>query len=224
MSANPVAAGIHGTKLTKTFDGRILFENIDIRIIPGEITGVVGASGTGKTMLLRILTGLTPPTAGTVTYDGAAASRVGGLGILAQHPRQVCNPRWTVRRIIAEPAAIVRRDIDLAGILERVGLDATLLDRFPAQVSDGQLQRACLARILVAAPDYVLCDEPTAMLDPVSARRVIGVLADLVDAGTGALLVTHNHRLAQARSTRVVDLGAVRGRTAQSAPIASRSS
>lgn len=161
-------------------------EGIDLTIRAGGILGLTGPSGTGKTTLLRTLAGLTEPLAGTI-------DRPGRVAVLAQHPRQVANPRWRVRRIIAEPAVIARRHADVREVADRVGLDRSLLDRFPGQISDGQLQRVCLARLLVHAPDWVLCDEPTAMLDPIAARTVARILADLAADGAGIVVASHNH-------------------------------
>ncbi|MFE0748770.1 ABC transporter ATP-binding protein [Gordonia sp. NPDC058843] len=193
-----------GTGLSAHFGDTVVFEGLDIGIGPGSVTGVVGRSGSGKTTLLRILAGLTAPTEGTVEWRGDRHS--GAIGLLAQHPRLVTNPRWTLRRIVAEPATIMRQDCDVDTVADRVGLDPGLLDRYPSQVSDGQLQRACLGRLAVQQPRVVLCDEPTAMLDPVAKRAVASLLDDLVAEGAGLLLVSHDRRLVGSRSRNVVDL------------------
>lgn len=194
-----------GTGLTARFGDAVVFDALDVGVAAGSVTGVVGRSGSGKTTLLRILAGLTAPAEGSVQWCGDRR-RPGDVGTLAQHPRLVTNPRWTLRRIVTEPATIARRDCDVDRAARRVGLDAALLDRYPAQVSDGQLQRACLARLVVQEPRVVLCDEPTAMLDPLASRAVASLLDDLVAAGAGLLLVSHDRRLVESRSRDVVDL------------------
>lgn len=204
-------AELIGQAITVEFNGKSVLCDVDISVPSGQFSGVIGASGAGKTTLLRVLAGLQRPSSGEVGYAGGARPRPGGIALLAQHPRQVANPRWTLRQIIAEPAAIAEQPLDDAAIgdlLDRVGLDESLLGRYPAQVSDGQLQRACLGRILLQRPDFLLCDEPIAMLDPISARAVIATLAALVDDGIGVLLVSHHLPLIHNRCASIVDLGA----------------
>ncbi|MBR7193168.1 ABC transporter ATP-binding protein [Gordonia sp. SCSIO 19800] len=194
-----------GTGLSAHFDDTVVFDGLDVAVGPGAVTGVVGRSGSGKTTLLRILAGLTAPAGGTVEWRGDRR-RPGDVGLLAQHPRLVTNPRWTLRRIVAEPATIAGRTCDTESVATRVGLDSSLLDRYPAQVSDGQLQRACIGRLVVQGPRIVLCDEPTAMLDPMATRSVTALLDDLVADGAGLLLVSHDRRLVESRSRDVIDL------------------
>ncbi|GAC67364.1 ABC transporter ATP-binding protein [Gordonia soli] len=209
-----VRSGIVGVGLTVRLGETTVLSGVDVTVEPGSVTGVVGASGTGKTTLIRAVAGLVPIMSGSIRYDGRARPPTGSLAVLAQHARLVCNPRWTLRRIIAEPASVRRTDgrrgpgrpLAIESIASRVGLAEELLDRRPAQVSDGQLQRACLARTLVQRPDHLLCDEPTAMLDPIAARDVIGLLDEMVDEGVGVLLVTHQRRLLEPRARSIVDL------------------
>lgn len=143
---------------------------------------------------------------GTVRHGGAAVAPAGSIALLAQHPRLVCNPRWTLRRIIAEPAAI-RGEPDTADALaERVGLDAALLQRYPGQVSDGQLQRACLGRALGQSAGTVLCDEPTAMLDPIASASVLRSLREISAGGAVVIVVSHDHDLIDALTDRQLSL------------------
>lgn len=194
---------------------------IDLTVAPGAVTGVLGPSGSGKTTLLRVLAGLLPPDEGTVDHGaGAPRPAPGAVALLAQNPRTACNPRWRLRRIVAEPQEIAGApDARAAADAARAaGLDGALLDRFPAQVSDGQLQRACLARVLLQAPRFVFADEPVAMLDPVSARAVLSVLDELTAAGTGLMLVSHNAALVRRRAAELVELQSS-GATSTETPI-----
>ena len=144
----------------------------------------------------------------SASVSGASTSAPGpprgSLALLAQHPRLVCNPRWTLRQIIDEPLAIragrgFRSSAEQTA--DRVGLDTALLERYPGQVSDGQLQRACLGRVLTqgdGGPLLVLCDEPTAMLDPIATGSVVSLLRDMAGAGSTVVLVSHDPALIDA--------------------------
>ncbi|WP_418602066.1 ABC transporter ATP-binding protein [Mycolicibacterium sp. SCSIO 43805] len=203
---------LYATGLTVRFGGRTVLDSVDLTAPAGPITGVTGASGSGKTTLLRVLAGLQRPHAGEIRYGAASASgasnpasasgasgpRRGSVALLAQHPRLVCNPRWTLRQIIDEPLAI-RAGRGFRSSAEqtaaRVGLDTALLERYPGQVSDGQLQRACLGRVLTqgdGGPLLVLCDEPTAMLDPIATGSVVSLLRDMAGTGSTVVLVSHD--------------------------------
>ena len=186
--------------VTVGYGGRTALRDVSLTVRAGSILGVTGPSGCGKTTLLRVLAGLQAPDAGTVHREGS-------VGMLAQHPRLVCNPRWPLRAVIAEPARIRRSGVDLDEVITRVGLNPGLLDRYPAQVSDGQLQRACLARALVARPTFLLCDEPTAMLDPIAAAAVVQLIRQMADTGAGAVVVSHDPRIVAGLTGDVLELG-----------------
>src|SRR6478735_8091843 len=186
---------VQAAGVTVSFGGVTVLDGVDLDAPAGTITGVTGASGSGKTTLLRVLAGLQVPDRGTVRHGGSPLAPAGSIALLAQHPRLVCNPRWTLRRIIAEPAAI-RGEPDTTEVLaERVGLDPSLLQRYPGQVSDGQLQRACLARVLGQSASTVLCDEPTAMLDPIASASVLRLLREIASGGAVVLVVSHDPEL-----------------------------
>lgn len=193
--------------ISVAFAGRPVLRAVNLTVRAGEIVGVTGPSGCGKTTLLRVLAGLRRPDTGRVRHGAKAVAPTGSVGMLAQHPRLVCNPRWTLRAIVAEPARIRGTVADVEGISARVGLHTALLERHPAQVSDGQLQRACIARALLAAPRFLLCDEPTAMLDPIAAGAIADLLEQIAAEGTGVVLVSHNPRLVDALAGDVVQLG-----------------
>lgn len=194
--------------ISVSFRKRPVLQGVDLTVQSGEIVGVTGPSGCGKTTLLRVLAGLRTPDTGSVTYNGHARPGPAHIGMLAQHPRLVCNPRWPLRAIISEPARIRGTATDMADVTSRVGLDTALLDRYPAQISDGQLQRACIARALLQRPRFLLCDEPTAMLDPIAAGDIVGLLRQMAAQSTGIVLVSHSPRVIEALADSVLRFAA----------------
>ena len=175
--------------------------DVSLTIPAGSIVGLTGPSGSGKTTVARVLTGLHTPQHGHVTLDDQPLSNAapGMVAMLFQSPRQAVTARWTLGRIIAEPLRARRGRADtVRAAAQRVGLTDDLLDRRPHQVSDGQLQRACLARALVQRPRYLICDEMTAMLDPATTAALTNVLTEETRGGLGVLAISHNHDLLHA--------------------------
>ena len=192
--------GLSATGIGLALGGRTVLDAVELSAPAGQVTGVTGASGSGKTTLLRVLAGLQRPDTGEVRYDGDPVAPRGSIALLAQHPRLVCNPRWPLGQIIAEPALIRGARFgtdDLHRTAGEVGLDPALLDRYPGQVSDGQLQRACIGRVLTQRARFVLCDEPTAMLDPISTASVVTLLRRFADGGAAVVLVSHDFVLVE---------------------------
>lgn len=234
--------------ITVGYDDRPIIENVSIAIAPGEVVGLCGPSGAGKTTLARALTGLIPVNAGRVTLDAEGASverqivggatratgdaaratsdagrtpietrrgrMTGAVTMLFQSPRRSCSPRQTLGRLIAEPLAgrrsgklsadDVRAQTD--ALCREVGLTSDLLGRLPAAVSDGQLQKAALARALATDPAYLICDEATSMLDALTTASVIAVLRRRVAHGLGILAISHDRELLAAWADPVLEL------------------
>ncbi|MEV0730096.1 ATP-binding cassette domain-containing protein [Polymorphospora sp. NPDC050346] len=200
--------------------GRPVLSGTDIEVAPGEIVGLAGPSGCGKSTLVRVLALLQRPWAGTVTVDGTevrrfryAAPRAArtAIGVVFQSPRRSVDPRLCLRDVVAEPLRATGRGdaARVAEVTELVGLTTDLLGRLPHEVSDGQLQRACLARALVLRPRYLICDEMTAMLDASSTAGLVqAVRAVTADEGLGVLAVSHDEDLLAVWAGRVVRLAA----------------
>ncbi|WP_149359481.1 ABC transporter ATP-binding protein [Lolliginicoccus suaedae] len=202
--------------LAVDYPGTPVLDDISIDIAPGEIVGLGGPSGSGKTTLARAMVGLHAPRRGSVSLDGrdVRSAPRGSLAMLFQAPRSATNPRHTLRRIIGEPQRIraprgPRKPGMIEEIAEAAGLTIDLLDRYPREVSDGQLQRACLARALVQQPRYLVCDEATAMLDPATAATLARTLVDRARGhGMGVLLISHDSALLAAIADRAISLPA----------------
>ncbi|MDP6730093.1 MAG: ATP-binding cassette domain-containing protein, partial [SAR324 cluster bacterium] len=166
--------------------------NLDIR--QGEVVGLVGESGCGKSTFGRMVTGILPPSAGTIHYNGKdisnAASPEGHAAALKiqmifQDPFASLNPRMRVRDIIGEAPRIhgllegQSQDEYVANMLEKVGLDASYSGRYPHQFSGGQRQRLGVARALAVQPEFLVCDEAVAALDVSIQAQVLNLFMDL---------------------------------------------
>ncbi|MFL0579638.1 ABC transporter ATP-binding protein [Dietzia sp. 179-F 9C3 NHS] len=182
-----------------------------LTVAPGSITALVGPSGAGKSTLARLLVGLLAPHSGAVTRDGQpVTARRGRLdpatALLAQDPLSAADPHHTLAEMIALPARLTSRQLDVHAAAAEVGLTLDLLHRRPREVSGGQLQRACLARALAQHPDYLIADEATAHLDPATTATIAAVLRTRADLGLGVLLITHDHALADAIADHRIEM------------------
>jgi oligopeptide/dipeptide ABC transporter ATP-binding protein len=181
---------------------------ISFDIARGRTLALIGESGSGKTTVARAICGLGPITAGSITINGtelagtaAPAQLAGSLGIqvVSQDPGAALDPRWPLWRSIVEPRlARFPRETDggrarAADLLERVGLDRSMIERRPHQLSGGQRQRVTIARALSPAPQMIVLDEPVSALD-VSVRNEILVLLDTLqrESGLTYLLISHD--------------------------------
>jgi len=205
--------------ITVAYGRRRVLAGVSLSLARGETVGLRGPSGAGKSTLLRVLALLHRAAAGTVSIDGTAitgtrytvpAAVRTRIGVLFQSPRAAADPRFSLADIIAEPLRVARRsDISarVADLADTVGLTADLLSRRPHAVSDGQLQRACLARAFAHRPDYLLCDEATTMLDAATQALIATVITDYQQRhNAGVLIVTHDPALMTRWADRTLDL------------------
>ncbi|GAA0471437.1 ABC transporter ATP-binding protein [Paractinoplanes deccanensis] len=190
---------IRAEGLRKTYGRHTVVDGVDLVVRRGEIVGLVGESGSGKTTVAQLVFGLVPPTSGTVAFEGAPWTglkerrrrpRRRRLQFISQDPLSAFDPRWTVRRIVGEALAGKSGAVPL---LERVGLSADVLDRYPRQLSGGQRQRVAIARALAPRPSLIICDEPVSALDVSVQAQVLDLLADIrATDGTALLFISHD--------------------------------
>jgi oligopeptide/dipeptide ABC transporter ATP-binding protein len=183
-------------------------DGISFDIPAGKTLGLVGESGSGKTTVVRTLLRLTEPTAGTFHLGDDAVFALAPaplrrlrrrMQIVFQDPYSSLNPRMTVRQTLVEPLIIHQlvpkpeRAGRVAALLEEVGLDAGLTDRYPHELSGGQRQRVGIARALSVEPQFLVCDEPVSSLDVSVQAQVLNLLADLQrKRGLTYLFIAHD--------------------------------
>lgn len=207
--------------VTVGYGRQVVLDGVTLRIDRGETVGLRGPSGCGKSTLVRVLALLHRPDHGRVSIDGTPVDGVRyavpvdlrtRVAVLFQSPRAAADPRLSLDDLIAEPLRAIRTPEPtvrerVAELTDLVGLTPDLRARRPHAVSDGQLQRACLARALVHRPDYLLCDEATAMLDASTQAHVAAVIRDYQRAqNAGVLVITHDEILLNRWADRIVDL------------------
>jgi energy-coupling factor transport system ATP-binding protein len=177
--------------------------DVSLTVAPGELVAIVGPNGSGKSTLARIVAGRRAPTTGSVARAGAVGlGRPGGTAIVFQRPEaQVLGVRVADDVVWGLPDA---SDVDIPAVLTRVGL-ADFADRETSTLSGGELQRLAIAAALARAPQLLVSDESTAMVDQVGRGRVVALLEQLARAGTAVMHVTHYPNEAT-RADRVVAL------------------
>jgi oligopeptide transport system ATP-binding protein len=192
----------HGKGAVRAVDG------VSFTIERGRTLALVGESGCGKTTVGRCLLRLVEPTQGVVRFDGQDVTAMRprelrearrAMQLVFQDPYSSLDPRMTIRAIVAEPlllhGATKRGDLDEAVLrrLERVGLGAEHLRRFPHELSGGQRQRVGIARALALEPRFLVLDEPTSALDVSVQSRILALLTDLQrDLGLTYLFISHD--------------------------------
>jgi putative ABC transport system ATP-binding protein len=205
----PAQAGLVVDRVTKTFEGRCLLDAVSMRIAPGEAVALLGESGTGKSTLLNLVAGLEPVDGGRILVadvdvcrlspDAAAALRRRRIGFVFQAFHLL--PYLSAERNVAVPLLLNgARPAEALDAARRLLAEVGLADRaaaMPRELSGGEQQRVALARALVHRPALVLADEPTGNLDPATAGKVLGLIAEQVRAsGATLLMVTHSEQAA----------------------------
>lgn len=207
-------------------------KNVSLSLSPGQTLGIVGESGCGKSTLSRMLVGTLKQTAGSIEIDGTDTSKMdpeayraimSGVQMVFQSPYTSINPRLRVGDVIREPLDIHEKSLCLrakrervAEILNRVGLAPDHADRYPHELSGGQLQRIGIARALVRPVRVLICDEPVSALDVSVQAQVINLLSELQRTlGVSYVFVSHDlsvvaslsHSIAVMYLGRIIEIG-----------------
>ncbi|TYR30296.1 ABC transporter ATP-binding protein [Mesorhizobium microcysteis] len=195
--------------VTASYGGSVkVLKDVSVDIFPGQTLAVVGESGSGKSTLARAITGLLPPSEGSITFAGRKLSNalrdrkredLRELQMIYQMADVAMNPRQTVATIIGRPLEFYfnmrgrERDARVAELLDKIEMGKGFADRYPAELSGGQKQRVCIARALAAKPKLIICDEVTSALDPLVAHGILRLLLDLqAEEDVAYLFITHD--------------------------------
>jgi len=216
-----VAYGRAGGLFAPAREGSTVLHGVNIRVGRGETVGIVGESGSGKTTLGRALLGLVKPVAGSIVFDGNDITRLDErarrplrrrMQMIFQDPMSSLNPRHTIGHILTDPVLLhglaESRDEALTlvnGVLDRVGLSRSTIDRYSYELSGGQRQRVGIARAVVLRPDFVLADEIVSGLDVSTQAQVLHLLKELTGEMHLALaFISHDLSVIRSICQRVV--------------------
>lgn len=208
--------------LNIAINGKPIVDDVDLDIADGERVGLVGSSGSGKSMIARAMMGLLPATAqvtGSVELGGtqivgasdAAVADLRGryVGMVFQNPSAALNPVMTVAQQVGLPLylhydlSLTERSERVTAMLAKVGLGEDVLAKYPHELSGGQRQRVGIATALVTSPRLIIADEPTTALDSITQRQIVDLLTSLVDeSGASMLFITHDFAVLNRATTR----------------------
>jgi len=207
--------------VTASYTGTVnVLENIDLKIRRGRTVALVGESGSGKSTLARVITGLLPPSEGSVVYNGNELTRdlksrpkeqLRVMQMIYQMPDTALNPKQKVNKIIGRPLQFYFGMNDkecekkVYELLEKIELSEKYYDRYPPELSGGEKQRICIARALAAEPDLIICDEVTSALDQLVAEEILKLLQDLQnELKVSYLFITHDLATVKAIADEIV--------------------
>lgn len=208
--------------LNIAINGKPIVDDVDLDIADGERVGLVGSSGSGKSIIARAMMGLLPATAqvtGSVELGGtqivgasdAAVADLRGryVGMVFQNPSAALNPVMTVAQQVGLPLylhydlSLTERSERVTAMLAKVGLGEDVLAKYPHELSGGQRQRVGIATALVTSPRLIIADEPTTALDSITQRQIVDLLTSLVDeSGASMLFITHDFAVLNRATTR----------------------
>jgi peptide/nickel transport system ATP-binding protein len=225
LGAKPVSHTVHAV------------DTVNLEIRRGEVVGLVGESGCGKSTFGRMLAGIVPPSSGNIHVAGAGAAATTVIGsrgklvhrlatqMIFQDPMSSLNPRKRVREIIGEAplvhGMVARRDLDdyVVDVMKQVGLNPDVRQRYPHQFSGGQRQRISIGRALAVKPDFLICDESIAALDVSIQAQIINLFMKLrSELGLTYLFISHDLGVVEHISDRVAIM--YLGRIVETAPTA----
>lgn len=179
-----------------------VLKNVDFEINSGEIVGLVAPSGFGKTTLAKILAGYENSYTGTVKIEGInKKNKYNPVQLIFQHPEKAVNRKWKMSKILTESFNPPKE------LLDYIGIKDEWLNRYPNELSGGELQRFCVIRALSKDTKFLIADEMTTMLDAITQAQIWNVVLDYIKQNNiGLIVISHEKSLIQRICDRVVNL------------------
>lgn len=187
----------------KYSDDRYILKDIDFYINSGEVVGLVAPSGFGKTTLAKILAGYQMPESGEVVLEGCERKKGGynPVQLVFQHPEKSVNPKWKMKKIINEAFTPSKE------LIKSMGIKEGWMNRWPSELSGGELQRFCVIRALSPETKFLIADEMTTMLDAITQAQIWNVVLDYAKKhNIGIVVISHEKALVEKICDRVVNL------------------
>ena len=200
LKANDISFGYSKNK--------IMLNHVNFGVDAGERVALIGPSGCGKSTLSQILAGYLTPSTGNVLFDGKPLPDKGycPVQLIYQHPEKAVNPRWKMQKTLNE--AWMPDD----AFLSEIGIEKQWLNRYPGELSGGELQRFCVARALSPKTQFIIADEMSTMLDVITQAQIWELMLKIIQKrGLGLLVVTHSLELAERICSRVVKFDDITG-------------
>ena len=184
-------------------EDRYVLKDIDFYVNSGEVVGLVAPSGFGKTTLAKILAGYITPESGEVVIEGCRREKNGynPVQLIFQHPEKSVNPKWKMKKIINESFSPSKE------LIEAMGIKEGWMNRWPSELSGGELQRFCVIRALSPKTKFLIADEMTTMLDAITQAQIWNVVLDYARKNDiGVVVISHEKALVEKICDRVVNL------------------
>ena len=184
-------------------EDRYVLKDIDFYVNSGEVVGLVAPSGFGKTTLAKILAGYITPESGEVVIEGCRREKNGynPVQLIFQHPEKSVNPKWKMKKIISESFTPSKE------LIEAMGIKEGWMNRWPSELSGGELQRFCVIRALSPKTKFLIADEMTTMLDAITQAQIWNVVLDYAKKNDiGVVVISHEKALVHKICDRVVNL------------------
>nr|WP_245976825.1 ATP-binding cassette domain-containing protein [Oceanobacillus arenosus] len=184
--------------------GPYLFKNLHLVVTPGEVIGIHGYSGSGKTTMAQIIAGYREAETGNVLVDGRTKkhSGINPVQLIWQHPEKAINPRWQMKKVLVESGMLDKE------LLEELGIKHEWLTRYPSELSGGELQRFCVARALHPNVKYIIADEITTMLDAITQANLWKTIVNHARTrNVGVLVISHDGKLLNKVCDRIINFG-----------------